>query len=327
MPKAAPVTRHALVLTPSLRRAFAGSLVQLCTDRKQQHLAKLDSRDVQGAAMVVAELTGLAIHSLLLQQPCGTISLGFWLYGTSAVHSASKDITRQSGAGLLYYLQPGQRIELATNSPSCQWIHLTLELRTLRLYSQALEDSREDHSGLLDRLKPEAPFLTSILQRVLRSGSNGDQSAQNVQRQALEQVLFTHVASALQPSKPAQPSLENSSEAVSRSKQAQHVELALTYMEQHYASHLNLQTISGTCGVSARTLQATFLQRVGYSPMQALQTIRLTQLHRSLREGIPVAQSCEAAGLRMSGHLASIYRARFGELPRETLMRGRNNQG
>lgn len=277
--------------------------------------------------MVVAELTGLAIHSLLLQQPCGTISLGFWLYGTSTVHSASKDITRQSGAGLLYYLQPGQSIELATNSPSCQWIHLTLELRTLRLYSQALEDSREDHSGLLDRLKPEAPFLTSILQRVLRSSSDGDQSAKKAQRQALEQVLFTHVASALQPSKPARPSPEKLSDVVSRSRQAEHVELALIYMEQHYASCLNLQTISGACGVSARALQAAFFQRVGYSPMQALQTIRLTQLHQSLCAGIAVAQSCEAAGLRMSGRLASIYRARFGELPRETLMRARSNQG
>ena len=61
--------------------------------------------------------------------------------------------------------------------------------------------------------------------------------------------------------------------------------------------------------------------------MQALQTIRLTQLHQRLYDGMPVAQSCEAVGLRMSGRLAGLYQARFGELPRETLMRARSNQG
>ena len=165
------------------------------------------------------------------------------------------------------------------------------------------------------------------MQRFLRSSGERGEAVQQAQCQALEQVVLTHVAAALHRPTPAEAGNQQPTDPLMRSRQAEHVKQTLSYLEQHYASPLNLQTISSACGVSPRTLQAAFLQDVGYSPMQALQTIRLTKLHQNLHAGLSVAQSCEAVGLRMSGRLAGLYQARFGELQRETLMRSRSNQG
>jgi AraC-like DNA-binding protein len=316
----------ALPLVEGLQRGFAGGLVQVLAAQQQHGIARLHSHDLQGNGMVVAEATSFAIHSVVLRQPCESISLGFWLYGTADVHSASQGKSTTSGPGLLYCLLPGQSLELFTRSPSCQWVHITIESHRLDTGGQDLGDLTVRAKGLCDRLKPEAPFLTGILQRFLRSSGDEGQPGQQAQRQALEQVVVTHVAAALHRPKPAKAGNQQPTDPLVRSRQAEHVRQALNHLEQHYASPLNLQTISSACGVSPRTLQAAFLQDVGYSPMQALQTIRLTKLHQNLHAGISVAQSCEAVGLRMSGRLAGLYQARFGELPRETLMRARSNQ-
>ncbi len=322
-----PLAVKALPLAEVLQRSFAGGLVQALAKQQQHGIARLDSQDVKGEWMVAAKITSFAIHCVVLRQPCQSISLGFWLYGTAEVQSASEVKTSQSGPGLLYCLLPGQSMQLFARSPSCQWIHITIENRSLDAEGKDLGDITVVAKDLCDRLKPDAPFLTGILQRYLHSSCDGVQPGQRAQRLALEQVVLTHVAAALHQPKQAKPGRKQEPDALVPSRQAEHVKQALIYMEQHYASPLNLQTISNACGVSPRTLQAAFLQDVDYSPMQALQTIRLTKLHQNLHTGMSVSQSCEAVGLRMSGRLAGLYQAQFGELPRDTLMRARSNQG
>lgn len=326
----AQAARTALPLSTSLQRAFSDGLLQILAAPEQRSLARLDSHDRQGQALVAAELISFAVTSMTLRQPHSRISLGLWLYGNATWRRTNETSASQARPNLLYALLPGQAMELMFQCPACKWIHVTLECSAIDRYSVALGNNRPVYTDLQRLLQPEAAFLINILQGFLnRSVESGQhEEALRAQCLALEQVVFTHVASALLPPKKADKTTNQEARTtITRSRQAEHVEWALSYLDQNYASPLNLQTLSGACGVSARTLQAAFLEVVGYSPMQALQTIRLTHLHKQICEGLPVNESCSAVGLRMSGRLSALYRDRFGELPRETLMRARSNQG
>jgi AraC-like DNA-binding protein len=319
--------RRALPLPDELQQALGGCLIQAQVDESQRGFAKLNYRHGRGVAVVITELTSFAVHSLTLQQPSSTLSLGFWLHGVVTLKSPREPMLSQSGEGLLYCLKPGQCLELISQSPSAQWLHLSLHLQTLQHYTQSLGKTRPSLSGLLEGLKQDAGFLVRVMQRFLSVACTGDLALRPAQQQALEQVLCTHVAGALLNT--SEREITSTEKRTDRppSRAADYVELAINYLELNYQRPLNLQVISGACGVSARTLQAAFLQCVGYSPMQALQRIRLTHLYKLICLGRSVSESCDAVGLRMSGRLSALYQARFGELPRETLMRSRSSQG
>lgn len=316
-----------MLLPDELEQALGGCLVQAQAEEAQRGFAKLNYRHGRGVSMVITELTSFAVHSLTLQQPSSTLSLGFWLHGSVTLKSPLQPLVSQSGEGLLYGLGPGQCLELIPQSPSAQWLHLSLELETLQQYTQSRVTIRPFLSNLIEGLRQEAGFLVRVLQRFLSIACTEDRDIRQFQLQALEQVLCTHVAGALLNTSGREITSTEKRAVPPPSRAADYVELAINYLEVNYQRPLNLQMVSGACGISARTLQAAFLEHLGYPPMQALQQIRLSRLYKLICSGQSVSESCNDVGLRMSGRLSAIYKARFGELPRETLMRSRSSQG
>jgi len=80
-------------------------------------------------------------------------------------------------------------------------------------------------------------------------------------------------------------------------------------------------------GVSARTLFEGFRRFRGTTPMALLRTVRLEQAHAELKAAPPTENIAAIAfkwGLVHLGRFAHDYRARFGELPSDTL---RNSRG
>ncbi|MGW7402787.1 AraC family transcriptional regulator [Streptomyces sp. NPDC054833] len=81
--------------------------------------------------------------------------------------------------------------------------------------------------------------------------------------------------------------------------------------------------LADLAGVSARWLQEVFRRQVGSSPMTYLRDVRMDRVRAELAAADPDATTVGAVAYRWGfGHLgrfAEKYRARFGELPSETL--------
>jgi AraC-like DNA-binding protein len=75
--------------------------------------------------------------------------------------------------------------------------------------------------------------------------------------------------------------------------------------------------------VGVRWLQEAFRRYVGVSPMMYLRDVRLARVHEELRAGAPdqvsVSEIAHRWGFGHLGRFAEQYRARFGELPSQTL--------
>ncbi|MBB6380625.1 AraC-like DNA-binding protein [Pseudonocardia eucalypti] len=77
--------------------------------------------------------------------------------------------------------------------------------------------------------------------------------------------------------------------------------------------------------VSVRALQSAFTRATGISPMRHLRQVRLNRIHAELLDADPrattVTEIAARWGFTHHGHFASLYRARFGEPPAQTLRR------
>lgn len=91
------------------------------------------------------------------------------------------------------------------------------------------------------------------------------------------------------------------------------------------APALRLRTTCRILGVSPRGLHHAFIAVHGVSPGRYLRERRLALVHEALREApdqrSAVKRAALALGFRHLGHFARAYRARFGELPSDTVAR------
>ncbi|MFE6489048.1 AraC family transcriptional regulator [Streptomyces sp. NPDC057757] len=98
---------------------------------------------------------------------------------------------------------------------------------------------------------------------------------------------------------------------------------AIHSMPQH---PFTVRELAVLAGVSVRRLQEAFQQYVGMTPLAYLTDVRLTRAHDELRRSAPgevsVSEVAHRWGFDHLGRFASRYRARFGELPSETLRSG-----
>jgi AraC-like DNA-binding protein len=103
------------------------------------------------------------------------------------------------------------------------------------------------------------------------------------------------------------------------------VRVVTQMMEAEPASERSLGDYAAAAGISARAMQDGFRRHLGTTPMAYLREIRLqsarTELERSDPETTTVAHVLGRWGFLQPGRAAGQYRARFGELPSETLRR------
>jgi len=89
---------------------------------------------------------------------------------------------------------------------------------------------------------------------------------------------------------------------------------------------VRIAELAKQAGVSRRSVEREFL-RTGCTPLEYLRGVRLERARRMLVEPGPamtVAEAATAAGIAHLGRFATEYRRRFGELPSQTLVRGRS---
>jgi AraC-like DNA-binding protein len=97
-------------------------------------------------------------------------------------------------------------------------------------------------------------------------------------------------------------------------------------LEAHAAEPLDLQRLAQVSGVGIRSLQLGFKRHFGVSISTALLGIRLDQLHARLSNASPnerIIDIAFALGFSHLSRMASVYRAKFGESPSDTLRRSR----
>ena len=134
----------------------------------------------------------------------------------------------------------------------------------------------------------------------------------------LEFEISTALVSVLQTSqrtsaKPPEPNLR-----------ARALRLALDYIEDHADEPPCIQDVCRASGVSWRTLDYAFRDRLGVTPKHYLQAARLQRVRRAILNAGPVNSILEIAsdgGFWHMGQFAADYKRQFCELPSDTLRR------
>ena len=98
------------------------------------------------------------------------------------------------------------------------------------------------------------------------------------------------------------------------------------WIDAHWQESITIEKIVEISGVSARSIFATFRNARGYGPMAYVKKVRLNAARDMLLRAAPgvsvtgVGFGCNFSNL---GQFARDYQLQFGELPSETLRRGR----
>jgi AraC-like DNA-binding protein len=101
------------------------------------------------------------------------------------------------------------------------------------------------------------------------------------------------------------------------------VQQVIDHIESHAAEPIEVRDLAAVCGFSVRALQVAFQRSLGMSPMAYLRDVRLSrardQLLRAPAGSTTVTHVAHDWGFVNPGRFASSYRAKFGEMPSETL--------
>jgi AraC-like DNA-binding protein len=101
---------------------------------------------------------------------------------------------------------------------------------------------------------------------------------------------------------------------------------AMEYIEANWDQPLTIEALAEATESSARSLFATFRKSRGCSPMAFVRHVRLLRAKEILELAAPgtsVSSVASRCGFQSAGHFAKKYSNVFGELPSETLKRGR----
>jgi AraC-like DNA-binding protein len=104
------------------------------------------------------------------------------------------------------------------------------------------------------------------------------------------------------------------------------VKLAEEFLEANWNKPIDIAAVARVANVSARSLFRSFRKELGQSPAEYLKELRLRSALIILENPNPdttVTQVALTCGFLNGGHFAHDYQIKFGELPSETLNRGR----
>lgn len=104
-----------------------------------------------------------------------------------------------------------------------------------------------------------------------------------------------------------------------------YIRKARRFMAENLKEAITPEDVAAAVGVSARALFAGFKTALGTTPMRYLKDLRLTAVHDRLSQLEPGEQTVTAVamdyGFDHMGWFCADYKEKFGELPRETLLR------
>jgi AraC-like DNA-binding protein len=209
------------------------------------------------------------------------------------------------------------------------------EVLFVRISKQAMMDelqglmgqpARSDlmFSAALSMTNAGGLMLRQVCDELRRTLYTTDQ--QNVRESApLQQLESQFITLLLQ----AQP--HNYRRFLNRSSAAGHWQLntAEEYMRANAHNPVSLGDVCEAVGVNARTLQDSFRKKRGCTPMEFLRAVRMERVRAGLSEpseDTSVAREAARWGFLHFGRFSSEYRAKFGELPSQTLRQARQKE-
>lgn len=105
------------------------------------------------------------------------------------------------------------------------------------------------------------------------------------------------------------------------------VRMVMNCIDRHDGEYLTLTDLASAAGVSERTLRASFQEYFGMGPVRYLRLRTLNLVHKALQNTDPsvttVTGIATQFGVWELSRLAHDYQSLYGELPSETLRRGR----
>ena len=107
--------------------------------------------------------------------------------------------------------------------------------------------------------------------------------------------------------------------------------IAVDMMEAHPEWAHTSASLARQAGVSVRALQKAFREQLDSSPSEYLRGVRLQRVHDELSaaqyDATTVGEIATKWGLAHHGRFAAVYRDRFGESPKQTLVRQHARKG
>ena len=232
-----------------------------------------------------------------------------------------------TGLGSMYFPQGSGQIKGSGGNRS----QVSLQFEPLLLEKTARAMLGLPGNSVLDlqlenpRVTPLAvagqPFGT-VLQHVGALVDLHQRNAEVLTQLGLQDMLYRHIAMMLRPEVfLIQDTLPRSSSNTSAALVAQ----LCDYMLAHLEAGLTLTDLEVFSGLSARSLQLAFKKQMGSSPMQWLTEQKLHAIRAKLVNADAAESITSLAGVYFPnlGDFARYYQRQFGELPSQTLARGR----
>ncbi len=167
-----------------------------------------------------------------------------------------------------------------------------------------------------------ADQLANRSTRLLHAAANSPEAFEQPKfLEAMRDEILTLVAQSLESSTPnavvvPPPRLDRARKLVRQAEE---------FILEQPDTHVRLVDLCQQTGVSERTLQYAFQEILGHSPIHYLNQVRLHQVRRSLEHATPLTTTVSAEACRWGfwhfGEFTKAYKALFGELPSETLIK------
>jgi AraC family ethanolamine operon transcriptional activator len=218
---------------------------------------------------------------------------------------------REFGAGHLLILHGGQEFEIQRPA-GVELLSVTFSAEAFAEFLDASQGSREARRVLAAAVVlPDGASLHALGRRIRAQVATRSAEMPTDLMQAVRQVL----ASAGDIPTPQRTS---SVAAASLVRECQHIALA-----EDREQPLRIEELCARLRTSRRTLQDSFRQVTGSSPLVYLRNLRLNQVRRRLMSTtgaeLSVSHAAMDGGFEHLGHFAGSYKALFGEAPSRTV--------
>lgn len=90
-----------------------------------------------------------------------------------------------------------------------------------------------------------------------------------------------------------------------------------TYMEQHYADNISLETLLSMTSFGKTYLLRSFTKQLGVSPYRYLQTIRIDKAKKLLEQGVEPVEAADRTGFSDQSHFTNFFKSFIGLTPKQ----------
>lgn len=110
------------------------------------------------------------------------------------------------------------------------------------------------------------------------------------------------------------------------SRGARSVDLAITYIERHFAERIALERLAGLAHLSLCRFATVFRSQVGMSPYRYVCSTRIRHAQDLLRQGRPASVVAGEVGFFDQSHFSRHFKSHCGMTPGEFAARARNDE-